>query len=285
MHPPTSRRAWAAALISASALLAAGAASAAVAGANTTATATAATTTAATTTTAPKPELRMSWTVLRRACHTATKTVHVHGKAKKKRVRVCRDRAVPNRGRIEHLAWRQQGQAFGHLTLAGQPVAKAAVTVSWSIPHLTRGSYTVNTDANGRFTLTLTGPNKLLTVSYSAPAGGTVTKAKRIQATAFLSLKVGRLTAGKVGRFSGIVFGGHIPQDLYVQFWYHAGAAGWQPFSHLALVDRRNGHWATSIPIPKASRGYTYKIRASVVSSPAWPWMHTDSRTVERRVS
>lgn len=291
------RHTAAAAVVLASALLAAGVGGGAMAGATTTTTPTP----TSTATSPPSPKLRLSWSVLEHKCWTATTTVHirvkkrvrVHGKphtktvtkTEKKHVHKCGQRPVRSRGRALHLRWRQHGEVFGHLTVAGQPVASAPITLNWTIPKHQSGTETVTTNASGRFKIVLAGPDKNLSISY-APAGGTaIVVHKRIQAAAFLSLKVGQLTAGKNGHFSGIVFGGHIPQDLYVQFWYYAGAAGWQPFSHLAIVDRHNGHWASEIPIPKAAAGYLYRIKASVVPSPEWPWADTDSRVLKRRVS
>lgn len=70
----------------------------------------------------------------------------------------------------------------------------------------------------------------------------------------------------------GYLAGGYIPTDgLYIQFWYLDGSAGWQPFSHLALATPPTGRWATSVPIPAASAGYLYEIKATVVSSPELP--------------
>lgn len=235
------------------------------------------------------PHLGLSWDVIKHECWHVTKKVKVHhGKkvtTKKKRVRRCGNRPAKAKGRALHLAWDQRGEVFGRLTLNGQPIANASVTLSWAIPSWKRGSDTVVTDANGRFSAGLVGPNKIVTLSYAYQPGVTVAVSKKITETAHLRLNVGHLKGGHRARFSGIVFGGHIPQDLYVQFWYHDGRAGWQPFSHLALVNRRNGHWAANVPIPRDSAGYTYRIRATVVHSPDWPYSATKSRVIVRRVA
>lgn len=259
--------------------------------------------TSATTTTTPaaKPKLALSWTVLTHQCWTATKTVKVETKKRvkvgtktqtktvikriKKRVRKCGNRPSKAPGRALHLHWRQHGEVFGHLTLAGEPIANAIVTIQSAIPHGKTTSSSLVTNAHGRFSALITGPNKAITLTYSPGPGTDVVANKNVRATAHLSLKVGRLRAGRSARFSGIVFGGHIPQDLYIQFWYYAGPAGWQPFSHLAIVHRHNGHWSADVPIPADSGGYRYEIKATVVASPDWPWAHTDSTVVTRVVS
>jgi hypothetical protein len=232
---------------------------------------------------APQPKLALNWTVLTRECSTTTKT-----KAKKrvkKKVRVCAQRPVRAHGRALHLHWRQRGEVFGHLTLANQPVPNAMVYIQSTIRGWNTKTTTVVTNAKGRFSAIITGPNKTIRVTYSPGPGTLLQVEKKVQATAYLSLKVGHLAAGHTAHLAGIVFGGHIPQDLYIQFWYYAGPAGWQPFSHLAIVNRHNGHWSTGIPIPRASRGYRYEIKAIVVRSPDWPWSQTKSRIVTRVVS
>jgi len=256
---------------------------------------------ATTTTPAAKPKLALSWTVLTHQCLTATKTVKVKTKKRvkvgtktqpktvikrvKKRVRKCGNRPSKAPGRALHLHWRQHGEVFGHLTLADQPIANAIVTIQSAVPHGKTTSSSLVTNAHGRFSAIITGPNKTITLTYTPGPGTEVVANKNVRATAHLSLKVGRLRAGRRARFSGIVFGGHIPQDLYIQFWYYAGPAGWQPFSHLAIVHRHNGHWSADVPIPADSRGYRYEIKATVVASPDWPWAHTDSTAVTRVVS
>ncbi|MGH3262334.1 MAG: hypothetical protein ACRDNS_10085 [Trebonia sp.] len=260
-----------------------------------------ATSTTTTTTPAAKPKLALSWTVLSRQCRTVTKTVKVRTKKRikvgtetrtetvtkrvRKRVRECGKRPANAPGRVLHLRWRQHGEVFGHLTLAGQPISGAIVTIQSAIPKWKTTSTNVVTNASGRFSAIITGPDKTITLGYSPGPGTAVIASKRVQATAHLSLKVENLRAGHFARFSGIVFGGHIPQDLYIQFWYYAGPAGWQPFSHLAIVARHNGHWSTGVPIPADSRGYRYEIKATVVRSPHWPWAHTNSAVVTRLVS
>jgi hypothetical protein len=262
---------------------------------------TAPTTSATTTTPTAKPKLALSWTVLTHQCWTTTKTVTVKTRKRvkvgtkyrtktviervKKRVRTCGKRPSKAPGRVLHLHWRQHGEVFGHLTLAGQPIANAVVTIQSAIPHSKTTSTSAVTNAHGRFSAIITGPNKTFTFTYSPGPGIDVVATKNVRATAHLSLTVGHLRAGRRARFSGIVFGGHIPQDLYIQFWYYAGPAGWQPFSHLAIVARRNGHWSTGVPIPADSRGYRYEIKATVVASPDWPWAHTETRVVTRIVS
>lgn len=278
----------------------------ALAGATPAATAVAQTSTmtpSATTTTgpAPKPKLALFWAVLTHHCWTATKTVKVKTEKRvkvgtkshtktvikkvKKRVRKCGERPSKASSRVLHLRWRQHGEVFGHLTLAGRPIANANVTLESAIPKWTTSTINVLTNVHGRFSALITGPDKTITLTYSPGPGTEVVATKKVRATAHLSLKVGRLHAGHRARFSGTVFGGHIPQDLYIQFWYYAGPTGWQPFSHLAIVHRRNGQWSTDVPIPADSRGYRYEIKATVVASPDWPWSHTGSRIVTRIVS
>lgn len=306
---PSRRRRSLAALLAATAL--AGVTAASTAGAQTTSStvptstqspsANTAPATSATTTTTPatKPKLALSWTVLTHQCWTATKTVKVKTKKRvkvgtqtktvikriKKRVRKCGNRPSKAPGRALHLHWRQHGEVFGHLTLAGQPIANAIVTIQSAIPHGKTTSSSLVTNAHGRFSALITGPNKAIMLTYIPGPGTEVVANKNVRATAHLSLKVGRLRAGRSAPFSGIVFGGDIPQDLYIQFWYYAGPAGWQPFSHLAIVHRHNGHWSADVPIPADSRGYRYEIKATVVASPDWPWAHTDSAVVTRVVS
>lgn len=238
------------------------------------------TTTTTTTTPATEPKLKLSWTVLTRRCRAAANTVKT-----KKRTRKCSERARRVRGRVLRLRWRQHGEVHGRLTLAGQPVPNAVVYIETAIHAWSKTTTSVITDAQGDFSAPITGPSKTIEVIYS-PGPGTYAEAKKtLKATAHLSLKVGHLTAGKTAHFSGIVFGGHIPQDLYIQFWYYAGPAGWQPFARLAIVKRHNGHWSAHVPIPADSRGYRYKIKATVVASPYWPWAHTASSVVTRVVS
>jgi predicted kinase len=259
--------------------------------------------TSATTTTMPaaKPRLALFWRVLTHQCWTTTKAAEVKTKKRvkvgtkyrtktvvkrvKKPVRQCGERPSKAPGRVLHLHWRQHGEVFGNLTLAGQPIANAIVTIQSAIPHGKTTSTSVVTNAHGRFSSLVNGPNKKITLTYSPGPGTEVLANKNVRATAAVSLKVGHLRAGGRARFSGIVFGGHIPQDLYIQFWYYAGPAGWQPFSHLAIVHRHNGHWSTDVSIPGDSRGYRYEIRAAVVASPDWPWSRTTSRIVTRIVS
>jgi hypothetical protein len=299
-RPPHARRTLAALLT----VALAGVAPASVALAQTTGTTTASSTdTSATTTTTPaaKPKLALSWTVLTHQCWTATRTVEVKTKRRvkvgtktrtetvtkhvKKRVPECGKRPSKAPGRALHLRWRQHGDVFGTLTLAGQPIANAIVSIQSAIPHWHTTNTNVVTNARGRFAAIITGPDKTIMLSYSPGPGTKVLASKHVHAAAHLSLKVGDLRAGRSARFSGIVFGGHIPPDLYIQFWYYAGPAGWQPFSHLAIVERHNGHWSTEVPIPAGARGYRYEIKASVVPSPDWPWAHTSSAVVTRVVS
>lgn len=249
------------------------------------------TTTSATTTTTPaaKPKLTLSWTVLTRRCWTATRTVKVKTKTITKRVRKgvreCGQRPSSAHGLVLHLRWRQHGEVFGRLTLAGQPIANAIITIQSAIRHSKTTSTNVVTGTNGRFAAAINGPDKTVTLAYSPGPGTDVIATKKVTATAHLALKIGRLRAGHNAQFAGIVFGGHIPQDLYIQFWYYAGPAGWQPFSHLAIVKRRNGHWSTDVPIPADAHGYRYEIKATVVPSPDWPWTQTASTVVTRIVS
>jgi len=260
------------------------------------------TTAAATTAAQPaRPRLSLSWTVLTHQCWTATKTVKVKTRKRvkvakkfktktvikrvKKRVRRCGQRPSKTHGRALHLRWREHGEVFGHLTLAGQPIANAVISIQTAIPKSQTTSTSAITNAHGRFSALIAGPDKTITLTYSPGPGTEIVAAKHVLATAHLTLNIGHLRAGRAARFSGIVFGGHIPQDLYIQFWYFAGPTGWQPFSHLAIVHRRNGHWSTDVPIPVDSRGYRYEIKASVVASPNWPWAHTDSDIVTRIVS
>ena len=237
-----------------------------------------------TTTQSARPKLTLTWTLLTRRCSTTS----VKSKGKKtisKRQQTCDERPVRAHGRALHLHWRQKGELFGRLTLDGQPVPNATVYIQSTIRGWSKATTTAVTNVRGRFSAIISGPSMAVKVTYS-PGPGTYSQVdKNIQATAYLSLKVGHLAAGHSGHFSGIVFGGRIPQDLYIQFWYYAGPAGWQPFSHLAIVHRHNGHWSTEIPIPRASRGYRYEIKATVVPSPDWPWSRTDSRIVTRVVS
>lgn len=272
-HTPTTRRAALAALVAAAGLLLGCVSGVADA-------------------TAPTPfipRLGLSWTVLIHRCATVTHPVRVrHGKkvtVEKKRKRVCGLSPRRTHSRAVHLRWRQYGAVFGHLTLAKQPIANATITITSTIAKRQTTSSTVTTNSQGRFAAFITAPSKTITVSYSPSLGHVIASTKHVEAEAHLSLKVGHLTARRSGRFSGIVLGGYLPQNLYIQFLYYAGNAGWQPFSHLAIVNQHNGHWATRIPIPRASAGYDYRIKATVVPSPDWPWARTDSNVVIRRVS
>ena len=273
---PTRRRAALIALVSALVLLAAVAGAAAGAAAPR----------------VPTPHLGLSWTVIEHRCWTATERVPVHLRhhkritIAKRHVRRCGDRPVKAHGRALHLAWRHHGEVFGHLTLARQPIAGATINITWTVPGSANLTATVTTNAQGRFSALIHGPCSLVTLTYQPPGGTVITITKHVQAAAFLSLHIGHLTASHRARFSGVVAGGYIPTDgVYIQFWYLDGSAGWQPFSHLALATPPTGRWATTVPIPAASAGYLYEIKATVVSSPEWPWGHTDSPVVTRVVS
>ena len=141
------------------------------------------------------------------------------------------------------------------------------------------------TGRSGRFFAYMPGPSKVVTVSYQYAPGAVTAASRWVAARAWLSLHVDRLIAGHRARFFGALAGHYIPRDLYIQFWYWAGASGWQPFSRLAIVNPQTGRWATRIPIPPATAGYTYVIRATVVRSPDWPWAPTSSATVVRYAS
>ena len=238
---------------------------------------------------APLPRLRLSWSVVKPRCWTATTRIRVRRRGKlrteKRRLRKCGPRPVRLHGRVLHLEWRQRGELFGRLTLSGEPIAGAPLTIAWTIPSWQSGNETVITGRKGRFSVYMPGPSKIVTVSYQYAPGAVIATSRRIAARARLSLHVGQLIAGRRARFHGALTGGYIPRDLYIQFWYWAGASGWQPFSHLAIVNPRTGHWSTHVPIPPATAGYTYIIRAAVVRSPDWPWAPTSSTTVVRYVS
>jgi hypothetical protein len=243
----------------------------------------------AATPTAPSPRLRLSWAVSRHRCWTATKRVRIrHGKKVRihvRHVRRCGDRPTRAHGRDLHLRWRQTGQAFGHLTIGKQPIAGAQVTLTWTIPGWQAGTNAVATNAQGRFTMVIPGPSKILTISYSPAPGQLIAVTKRVDAAASVSLHISALSAGRRAHFDGVVRGGYIPENLYVEFWYLAGSAGWQPFAQPTLVGREHGHWNTYIRIPDAAAGYFYAIKASVVPTPTWPWAHTESGVVSRYVS
>jgi hypothetical protein len=202
-----------------------------------------------------------------------------------RRVRRCGDRPATARGRDLHLRWRQTGEVFGHLTIGKQPIADAPITLSWTIPGRHSGTNVLATNAHGRFTMLISGPSKILTLSYSPPPGQLIAVTKRIDAAASVSLHVSTLRAGRRAHFYGVVRGGYIPENLYVEFSYLAGSAGWQPFAQPTLVDRAHGHWNTHIRIPAAAAGYLYEIKASVLPTPTWPWAHTESRMLSRYVS
>jgi hypothetical protein len=210
---------------------------------------------------APLPRLGLSWSVVKRRCWTATTRTRVrrHGRLRieKRRVRKCGQRPVRVHGQVLHLAWRQHGELFGRLTLSDKPIAGALVTIAWTIPNWQSGASAVITGRNGRFSAYMPGPSKVVTVTYQYAPGTVIAASRRVAACAWLSLHVGRLIAGHCGRFYGALAGHYIPRDLYVQFWYWAGASGWQPFSHLAIVNPQTGRWATRIPIPPATAGYT----------------------------
>ena len=237
----------------------------------------------------PTPRLRLSWAVSRHRCWTAIERKRVrHGKKvtiHKRRVRRCGDRPARAHGRDLHLRWRQTGEVFGHLTIGKQPIADAPITLSWTIPGWQSGTNVVATNAHGRFTMLIPGPSKILTISYSPSPGQVIAITKRVDAAASVSLHVSTLRAGRRAHFYGVVRGGYIPENLYVEFSYLAGSAGWQPFAQPTLVGREHGHWNTHIRIPAAAAGYLYEIKASVVPTPTWPWAHTESRIVSRYVS
>ncbi len=235
----------------------------------------------------PTPHLGLSWTVIKFRCWTTTESVRVRRgrriRVQKRSVRRCGWRPVKAHGRALHLRWREHGEVFGHLTLAGKPIANATVTINWTIPSWQNATASVVTNAQGRFSALMFGPHKIVTVTYSPAPGTVITVTHQIDASAHLSLHVGQLTAGRDGSFWGIVYGGYLPQTLYVQFWYLT-YAGWQPFSHLAIVTQSNGHWFTRVPIPQDGAGYDYEVRANVVPSPYWPWSAT-SNVLTRFVS
>ena len=237
----------------------------------------------------PTPRLRLSWAVSKHQCWTTTHRVRVrHGnkvRIHKRRVRRCGDRPVKARGRALHLRWRQTGEVLGHLTLGKQPIANATITLNWTIPRWQSGTNVVATDARGRFTMLIPGPSKILTISYSPGPGQVIAVTKRVDAAASVSLHVSSLRAGRRAHFYGVVRGGYVPENLYVQFWYLAGSAGWQPFAQPTLVGSEHGHFNTHIRIPRAAAGFYYEIKASVVPTPTWPWAHTESPIVSRYVS
>ena len=160
-------------------------------------------------------------------CWTAVERVRVRrGKKvtiRKRHVRRCGDRPARARGRDLHLRWRQTGDAFGRLAIGKQPIAGAAVTLSWTIPGWQAGTNVVTTNAQGRFTMVIPGPSKILTISYSPAPGQVIALAKRVDAAASVSLHVSALSAGRRARFYGVVRGGYIPENLYVEFSYLAG--------------------------------------------------------------
>jgi hypothetical protein len=236
----------------------------------------------------PTPRLRLSWAVSTFRCWTATERIQVRRGKKvtihKRRVRRCGERPTRVRGRKLHLRWRQTGEAFGHLTIGKQPIAGAQVTLSWTIPGWQAGTNVVTTNAHGRFTMVIPGPSKILTISYSPAPGQLIAVTKRVDSAASVSLHISALSAGRKAHFYGVVRGGYIPENLYVEFWYLAGSAGWQPFAQPTLVGREHGHWNTHIRSPGAAAGYFYAIKASVVPTPTWPWAHTESGVVSRYV-
>ena len=285
---PRSRRV---ALLTSAALAAGGLSVASAAAMATTSTtpATSTMTTAIGDATPPHPHLAVNWDVLKQRCHTVTTrkriTVRHHTKLERTRVHRCTSQPVKTHSTHVHLGWRRHGVAFGRLTLAGQPIANATVTETSKIAHGKTTTRTTTTNAHGRFHAALSGPDKTVTFSYTPTPGAVFAKTGHITQRAYLAFSVGHLTARRPGYFSGIVFGGHIPVNLYVQFYYLAAHSGWQPFAGLAPVARHGGHWHAYIEIPAATRGYRYKIRAMVVRSRYWPYTTTRSRIITRIVS
>ncbi len=239
-------------------------------------------------TAAPTPRLHLSWAVVKRECWIATERVRVRRHKKvtitTRRVRRCGDRAVPAHGGALHLAWREHGEVFGRLTLAGKPIAGAPVTLTGTIINWQTNSATLTTDAQGRFSAGFFGPVDLITLSYQYAPGKVIATTHPILASDWLSLHVGNLVAGQGAHFYGSLAGHYIPRDLYIQFFYWAGYDGWLSLTQLAIVNPRTGRWSTQVTIPAASAGYTYDIRAQVVPSPYWPWAQTRSPTLVRYV-
>jgi len=236
-------------------------------------------TTTATNPAPPPPSLH--WNLFDRRCWT---TITKRETPKRR----CGMRSADGAGGVVYLHWRQQAHVSGRLTQAGQPIADAPITLTWTILGQPRPSGEIpgSTHASGRFTIPLpAGPSRLLTVTYTPASGDPISVARKLKARAYLRFDIGQLTAGENGHFSGVVLGGHIPENLYIQFWYLDGRAGWQPFANLARVTRRSGHWSANVPIPHAAGGYRYYIKASVVASPSWPWLHTESRVLTRVVA
>jgi len=237
------------------------------------------------------PRLRLTWVVMTRQCTLKTTRVAVKRIAAKQpqrqsHVRQCATRAVRTHGSALHLRWRQHGEVRGRLTLAQQPIAGATIILKSTTTRWSSATNTITTNVQGRFSAPIHGPADWITITYQPPGDTTaITDTKRVHASAHLSLHVSHLAAHHTARFWGILYGGYVPQDLYIQFWYLDGSAGWQPFANLTIVDRHNGHWHAKIPIPRDARGYTYHIRATVVPSPDWPWATTNSRTITRLVS
>jgi hypothetical protein len=233
---------------------------------------------------APASPLHLSahWSVVQHRCETWTRTVRVgrHHRLEHRQLRRCAEHAVSTRGHAVDLVWHQHGLVRGRLMNAGAPVADATLTITQTIPHHRTRRATVTTGPKGRYTSRITGPSGRVTVTYE-----TVLASRRVHARGYLSLHAAHLRAGHRARFWGRVAGGFMPQDLYIELWYYAGRRdGWQPFSHLARVHRHTGRWMVSVQIPGNTRGYRYRIHATAVPSPFWPYRQTVSLEVRRRV-
>ena len=227
------------------------------------------------------PLLSAHWSVIHARCRTVTETVDVgrHHRAERSRVRRCSPHAYSTGSDAVRLAWHQHGRVRGQLTVGSNPVANATITITYAIRHHRTRTSTITTNAQGRYLFAIHGPSGQVTVSYE-----TVSQTRRVYARGYLSLNVSQLRAGRQAHFSGRVAGGFMPQDLYIQFWYDAGHSGWQPFANLARVIRRTGRWAVTILIPRSTRGYRYRIHATVVASPYWPYAATTSPVISRLV-
>ena len=223
---------------------------------------------------APAPHLSVAWQTLHLAC------------PENHRAGPCRERSSHVRGGTVHLRWHQHGRIEGRLSLAGAPTVGAHIAFKQLIPHHHARTEVLTTSANGRFSARFRGPSGRVELSYTTATGRVLTNTRRVSAKAYLSLHIAKLRAGHRAHFYGRVAGGFTPEDLYIQFWYYAGrSSGYQPFAHLALVNRKTGRWSIHVPIPRDTAGFHYRIHASIVASPHWPWATTNSPTVRRLVS
>jgi hypothetical protein len=207
-------------------------------------------------------------------------------------VRRCSQVAVPRKGGIVKLRFRQEATVTGLVQTAdGQPIAGAQVQATQQAAGWRRhAAGTVTSNSHGEFRYTIpAGPSR--TITFSFPGSPTLrasagTTTVRVMGKA--RIKVGRRAqAGRRLGITGRVLGGYIPSGgVLVQLQYRISGVpdGWSPF-HTPVRTDSQGRWSVTFPVPGRAAGYTYLFRAWVASQNAWPFSATISNASARTVT